>query len=170
MSLATTNHSDNKPKPKKDDDPANRFTLLNELGKGSFGSVIKAMDKKTSGIVALKIVPIETDNVKDLFNEIKILRQCNSKYIVNYLGSYRYLKHNEIWITMEYCGGGSIHDLIKIARKPLNEKQLCFVIKQTLYALKYLHANKLIHRDIKAGNILLSDNGNVKLGIFTYIY
>ena len=152
-------------KNNKNVDPNEIFTLLSELGKGSYGGVFKALDKRNSNTVALKIIPIETDNTKELFREIRILRKCNSKYIVNYLGSFRNKKHNEIWISMEYCGGGSIQDLIKITRKPLNEIQLCVVVKSTLSALKYLNKEKLIHRDIKAGNILLTNEGQIKLGI-----
>jgi serine/threonine kinase 3 len=65
---------------------------------------------------------------------------------------------------MEYCGAGSVSDLMKICNKPLREDQIATVCKDVLFGLKYLHSQKRIHRDIKAGNILLTEDGKAKLG------
>lgn len=65
---------------------------------------------------------------------------------------------------MEYCGGGSVRAIIDIMRKPLPEAFIAFVCRESLKGLQYLHSQKIIHRDIKGGNILLSDDGEVKLG------
>jgi serine/threonine kinase 4 len=67
---------------------------------------------------------------------------------------------------MEYCAAGSVIDLIKVTKKSLNEQQIASILKSTLRGIDYLHANKKIHRDVKAGNILLDLNGNVKLADF----
>ena len=69
---------------------------------------------------------------------------------------------------MDYCAAGSIKDVMKAARVTLNETQLGFVCAETLKGLLYLHNMKIIHHDIKAGNILLNEAGDVKLGIFDY--
>ena len=67
---------------------------------------------------------------------------------------------------MEYCDGGSIADIISATKQPLNEKELACIVKDTLKGLSYLHKNKLIHRDIKAGNVLLHKSGYCKLADF----
>jgi len=146
------------------DDPTKIFEFVEQLGKGSYGGVVKARDTRDDSVVAIKIVTIETDNTKELIREIAILSKCRSKYIVNYCGSYRH--KDEIWITMEYCGAGSVGDVIKITKKSLKEDQIAVIAKHTLSGLKYLHKNNIIHRDIKAGNILLNHLGQCKLADF----
>ena len=65
---------------------------------------------------------------------------------------------------MEYCGGGSVCDLIQVMEAPLAEDQIALVLRACLKGLKYLHSMGKIHRDIKGGNILLTERGEVKLG------
>ena len=67
---------------------------------------------------------------------------------------------------MEYCGGGSVSDLCQIMGSSLTENQIALICRESLKGLKYLHEQKKIHRDIKGGNILLTDSGEVKLGFF----
>ena len=71
---------------------------------------------------------------------------------------------------MDYCACGSIKDVMKIAKSTLNETQLGFVCAETLKGLLYLHNMKIIHHDIKAGNLLLNEVGDVKLGTLFLIY
>lgn len=111
----------------------------------------------------MKKVPIE-DNIEDLLKEIQHMKEMDSPYIVAYCGSY--LTEKILWIVMEYCGAGSVSDLMKICNKPLREDQIATVCKDVLYGLKYIHSKKRIHRDIKAGNILLTDEGKAKLADF----
>lgn len=70
-------------------------------------------------------------------------------------------------IVMEYCGAGSVCDLMAICERTLGEDQIAVILKQALMGLKYLHANKKIHRDIKAGNLLLTSQGDCKLGAYS---
>lgn len=70
-----------------------------------------------------------------------------------------------MWIVMEYCGGGSCADLLK-CHNFLNEDVVCFIVRETLRGLDYLHSERKIHRDIKAANILLTSSGAVKLADF----
>ena len=72
---------------------------------------------------------------------------------------------SDLWIVMEYCGGGSVSDIMK-SRKTLSEGEISTILKDTLEGLVYLHARRKIHRDIKAGNILLSSEGHAKLADF----
>jgi serine/threonine protein kinase len=65
---------------------------------------------------------------------------------------------------MEYCGGGSVSDLMKVLDRNLSEEQIATVLRDALRGLAYLHSIRKIHRDIKAGNILLNNKGEGKLG------
>eukprot|EP01119_Soliformovum_irregulare_P004214 TRINITY_DN15220_c0_g1_i1.p1 TRINITY_DN15220_c0_g1~~TRINITY_DN15220_c0_g1_i1.p1 ORF type:complete len:431 (-),score=113.41 TRINITY_DN15220_c0_g1_i1:552-1844(-) len=144
-------------------DPAKDFQLLEKLGEGSYGSVWKATHLKTQTITAIKKVPVEND-LDEILTEIKIMKQCRSPYIISYYGSY--FKDNELWIVMEFCGGGSVSDAMKITQKTLTEDQIVVVLKDALKGLLYLHQARKIHRDVKAGNILLNDKGEGKLADF----
>jgi len=144
-------------------DPTKDFNLLEKLGEGSYGSVWKAIHIKSGTVTAIKRVPVEND-LEEILNEIKIMKQCRSPYIISYYGSY--FKENELWIVMEYCGAGSVSDLMRITDKVLNEEQIAVVVRDALKGLVYLHSLRKIHRDIKAGNILLNEKGESKLADF----
>jgi len=144
-------------------DPEKEFQLLEKLGEGSYGSVWKAIHKQTGSVVAVKRVSIDND-LEDIVKEIEFMKGCSSPYIVRYYGSY--FKDSELWIVMEYCGAGSICDIMKICDKTLTEEQIAVVCKDVLHGLFYLHGVRKIHRDIKAGNILLNMNGASKLADF----
>lgn len=142
-------------------DPFEIFTILQRIGTGSFGAVYKAMDTRTSQIVAVKVLDVASQS---LASEISILRQCDSDYIVRYIGDYH--TPAAYWIVMEYCGVGSLRDIIDICQRTLNEDEIAVVMKSALLALDYFHKKNNIHRDIKAGNILLTHNGDCKLSDF----
>jgi serine/threonine protein kinase len=137
--------------------------MLEKLGEGSYGSVWKAMHIQSGIVVAIKRVGIDND-LEDIMKEIDFMKGCRSPYIVRYFGSY--LKDNELWIVMEFCGAGSVCDMMKICDNTLSEEQIAVVCKDVLYGLAYLHGLRKIHRDIKAGNILLNINGASKLADF----
>lgn len=148
------------------EDPHDIFTILQKLGEGSYGSVFKALDNRTNQIVAIKVLESEddADDTSDLQKEINILKTCSSPYVVAYIGTYE--KDGNIWIVMEYCGAGSLCDLMAICERTLDEEQIAAVMKMSLYGLEYLHKMKKIHRDIKSGNILLNHEGDCKLADF----
>ncbi len=137
--------------------------MLEILGEGSFGEVYKALHKETGNIVAVKKIPVSQDH-ESLKKEIQILKKCKSPYIVQYYGSY--MKDNDLWLILEYCNPGSVADLIKITKKTLSETEIASICHAVLKGLEYLHDTKKIHRDIKAGNILLDHLGNAKLTDF----
>lgn len=92
------------------------------------------------------------------------MQQCDSVYVVKYFGSY--FNQNDLWIVMEYCGAGSVSDIMRLRRKTLSEHEIATVLCDTLKGLEYLHLRRKIHRDIKAGNILLNQEGRAKLADF----
>lgn len=143
--------------------PEEVFDIICKLGEGSYGSVFKALHKESGNIVAIKQVPLDTD-LHEIIKEISIMQQCDSPYVVKYYGSY--FKNTDLWIIMEYCGAGSVSDIIRLRKKTLTECEIATILSDALKGLEYLHANRKIHRDIKAGNILLNTDGHAKLADF----
>ncbi|CAH2322437.1 STE20-like serine threonine- kinase [Pelobates cultripes] len=96
--------------------------------------------------------------------EIDILASCDHPHIVKLLDAFYY--ENNLWILIEFCAGGAVDAVMLELERPLTEPQIRVVCRQTLEAMRYLHENKIIHRDLKAGNILLTLDGDVKLADF----
>lgn len=142
-----------------------RFHSLELIGKGSFGDVFKGVDKELNKEVAIKVIDLEEaeDEVEDIQKEISVLSQCRSPYITEYYGSY--LHQTKLYIVMEYMAGGSVSDLLETG-PPLDEGSIACILRDLLHAIEYLHTEGKIHRDIKAANILLTANGDVKVADF----
>lgn len=142
-----------------------RFSDLELIGRGSFGDVYKGFDRELNKEVAIKVIDLEEseDEIEDIQKEIAVLSQCRCPYITEYYGSY--LQQTKLWIIMEYMAGGSVADLIQ-PNHPLDEMSMACILRDLLHAIEYLHNEGKIHRDIKAANILLTENGDVKVADF----
>eukprot|EP01147_Barroeca_monosierra_P010868 gene10868-2943_t len=145
-------------------DPEEMFTLLDRVGKGSFGEVFKGIDRRNQQVVAIKLIDLEEaeDEIEDIQQEMSVLAECDSKFVTKYFGSY--LKGTKLWIIQEFLSGGSALDLMKAG--PCDETSIAVILKEVLQGLDYLHSEGIIHRDIKAANILLAESGDVKLADF----
>lgn len=147
--------------------PSNIYSIRQCVGRGNFGDVYKACDKKSGEVVAVKVVNLEhsDEDINLLAQEIFFLAELRSPFITNYITTM--MEDASMWIVMEYCGGGSCADLLKnIYYNGLPEAKAAYITRGIVKGLEYLHEQKKIHRDIKAANILLTENGKVKLGDF----
>ncbi|KAL1234883.1 Serine/threonine-protein kinase [Trichinella pseudospiralis] len=116
--------------------PEEVFDILCKLGEGSYGSVYKAIHKSTGQCLAVKQVPVDTD-LQEIIKEISIMQQCDSPYVVKYYGSY--FKNSDLWIVMEYCGCGSVSDIMRLRKQTLNENEIAAILRDVLTGLQYLH-------------------------------
>ena len=159
--------------------PEEIFTLLYPIGQGGFGKVYKAIHNETKAIYAIKIINFINglkNNFQNIFfnfnyssaqQESSLMKLCHqSKYIVNYYGSYYSKKTNTLWLILEYCPAGSLVDLMLSMNRTYTEEEISTIMKNVLKGLIVIHSKNLIHRDIKAANIFLSQNGFAKLGDF----
>ncbi len=144
-------------------DPSVHFEMLGSLGEGSYGEVWKARAYDTSELCAVKIIPIDAD-IAELKKEIEYLKRSKHEYVVGYHGSFQ--SGNTIWIVMDLCEAGSVSDLQQICETNMSEAQVKVIACSILLGLKHLHANRMIHRDLKAGNVLLTNQGQAKLADF----
>ncbi|TKS80622.1 Mitogen-activated protein kinase kinase kinase kinase 5 [Collichthys lucidus] len=144
--------------------PQDDFEVLLRVGGGTYGEVYKARNKQNGELAAIKVIKMEPeDDFSIIQQEIVIVKSCKHPNIVAYYGSY--IRSNKLWICMEFCGGGSLQDVYHVTG-PLSEPQIAYICREMLQGLDYLHAQKKIHRDIKGANILLNDQGEVKLADF----
>lgn len=150
------------------------YQLVERIGKGSFGKVWKALRKQDGKIVALKKIDyhnISRSQKQLIINEINILRKINNDHVVRYLDRINEKDKCVINIIMEYCPGGDLQHLIsktKISGEYIREEQIWLSLGELALALKDCHCapEKILHRDIKPGNIFIDEEGHVKLGDF----
>ena len=150
---------------RQDNNPTDRFDLTEKIGQGGFGYVYKAVDNVTGTTVACKLINLDdaSDELEDVQQEISVMSNCNCPQLTQYFTSF--LSGSQLWIVMEYLEGGSLADLLADSG-PLDEPTIAHVMHELLSALAYLHGERKIHRDVKAGNILVSASGGVKLADF----
>ncbi|CAH8484149.1 unnamed protein product [Schistosoma bovis] len=148
-------------------DPSGIFSLIEVVGKGTYGNVYKGRYTRTGQLAAIKVMPITEEDEEEIKLEIDTLKKLsNHRNIASYYGAFikKSSPRDHLWLAMEYCGAGSVADLIKSTRtKSLKEDWIAYICREILRGLMHLHANRVIHRDIKGQNVLLTDNAEVKL-------
>jgi len=149
------------------EDPSNEFELK-LIGKGAFGKCYKATHKATEFVLCIKILIGELESNKSIRKEIGILKKCRHANIVSYYGTCEW--HGNTWILMEYCGSGSLQQILthifNQSKTGFSEPVVVYFLKSILEGLSYLHDTGVIHRDIKPENILITLQGDVKIADF----
>lgn len=149
-------------------DPAGIFELIEVVGNGTYGQVYKGRHTRTGQLAAIKIMDVTEEEEEEIKLEINVLKKySHHKNIATYYGAFvdkSIGKEDKLWLVMEYCGAGSVTDLVKSSKgQCLKEDWISYVCREILQGLAHLHTNKIIHRDIKGQNVLLTDNAEVKL-------
>ncbi|KAJ1763332.1 kinase that interacts with cdc31p [Coemansia sp. RSA 1752] len=139
---------------------ARRYEKKELVGRGAYGVVYRGRDTETGSTVAIKILNLDNEeDFSDMQREINLLSQVHSPHIAQYYGSF--IESSRMWIIMEYASGGSIHKLMQAG--PIEERYTSSIMYGVLLALDYLHSSGIMHRDIKAANILVTNEGVVQL-------
>ena len=143
------------------------YKRLEMVGKGAFGSVHKGVHIPSGQIVAIKVINLDTadDDVEDIQREVALLSQLrggDQNNITKYYGCW--LDGPRVWIVMDLASGGSVRTLMKACPGGFVEEKYCVIImRECLVALVYLHKSNIIHRDLKAANVLIDSTGRVIL-------
>ncbi|XP_017285546.1 mitogen-activated protein kinase kinase kinase kinase 4 isoform X3 [Kryptolebias marmoratus] len=150
-------------------DPAGIFELVEVVGNGTYGQVYKGRHVKTGQLAAIKVMDVTEDEEEEIKLEINMLKKySHHRNIATYYGAF--IKKSppghddQLWLVMEFCGAGSITDLVKNTKgNQLKEDWIAYISREILRGLSHLHAHHVIHRDIKGQNVLLTENAEVKL-------
>lgn len=139
-----------------------RYCLLQEVGHGSSAKVYKGYCTVTKRVVGIKVLDLdEMTNMEKVTKEISLLYDLRSEYIISYYDSV--VENTNLWIVMEYAAGGSVLDLLKM-NSTLDEQTVSAITYSVLNALVYLHEIvEVVHRDIKAANILITEKIEIKV-------
>uniref|UniRef100_A0A670IPT3 non-specific serine/threonine protein kinase n=1 Tax=Podarcis muralis TaxID=64176 RepID=A0A670IPT3_PODMU len=149
--------------------PDSIFELVELVGNGTYGQVYKGRHVKTGQLAAIKVMDVTGDEEEEIKQEINMLKKySHHRNIATYYGAF--IKKNppgmddQLWLVMEFCGAGSVTDLIKNTKgNTLKEEWIAYICREILRGLSHLHQHKVIHRDIKGQNVLLTENAEVKL-------
>ncbi|XP_010344694.1 nik-related protein kinase isoform X3 [Saimiri boliviensis] len=174
-------------------DPTGIFSLDKTIGLGTYGRIYLGLHEKTGAFTAVKVMnarktPLPeigrrvrvnkyqksvgwrySDEEEDLRTELNLLRKYSfHKNIVSFYGAFFKLsppgQRHQLWMVMEFCAAGSVTDVVRMTRnQSLKEDWIAYICREILQGLAHLHAYRVIHRDIKGQNVLLTHNAEVKL-------
>lgn len=145
-----------------------QYELQQLIGRGATSEVFVAKCKSNGVQLAMKVIDLESCpiEIEHLRREVAFWSRSQHSNVVNYFGSF--VNGSVLYIMMEYMSGGSVYEIMRFAypRGFQDESQIAIILREVLKALAYFHENKQIHRDIKAGNVLMNDQGEIKIGDF----
>ncbi|KAL6715757.1 hypothetical protein ACLMJK_006718 [Lecanora helva] len=157
--------------------PIPPFEFQNYIGKGSYGRVYVAKDMRPGGRgrVAIKVLDIDSvdfganlknrdQSFEDFLQELKTLQQLQSYGARNVNQIYEVMEvHSQFWIISEYCPGGSVHTLMQATSNKVDEKYLIPIARELALGLNAVHQAFVIHRDVKAANVMVHEEGAIQI-------
>jgi len=152
----------------KKEDPTSVFELIDIIGSGAYGSVFMGKEISSGKIYAIKFLELDKskgNEIASIVNEINIMKESfECSFVVEYNGVY--MKDEIIMLVMEYCDC-SVEDILSFCPEiQFEEEQIAAVCAAIVKGLAFLHSDGISHRDIKSGNVLLKESGEVKLADF----
>lgn len=142
------------------------FDILHEIGSGSYGEVYKVVEKATGTIFALKSLSKafmkRNDMLKYAISEIKIMQKLVHPFVIPMKSVFE--DSSTLHLVLEYCSGGDLEKLL--SRKKLPNMVARAVIGEIILGLEYIHSTDIIYRDLKPANILIDEEGHIKLADF----
>ena len=140
--------------------------IKQRLGNGAFGVVYKVKDEETARVYALKVIRcFDASQIMKAIGEIRTLNQISHENVISVIEADSHDDEGrlDMFIVTEYCAGGTLND--RLARPSSEELNLKWM-RQTVDALAHLHSCDIVHRDLKADNVLLTAHEDVKLADF----
>jgi serine/threonine protein kinase len=152
----------------KTNDPRMDYEIIRQIGVGGFSSVYEVRNKVDGQNYALKYISPKNDNERKIIrNEIALMDECkDTDYILRYKEAYVF--REKIWIILEMMDGGALTPMLEEMKGNFSEEFCKYTLYKVCVALKFLHDQDILHRDIKSDNILFSMDGKVKLADFGY--
>lgn len=142
------------------------FKIVDEIGSGSFGTVFKVVKKNDNKVYAMKKLSkkllMKKKMLKYAISECKIMKDLHHPFVLELF--YCFENSNYIFLILEYCPGGDLESLLE--SKPMLESAAKFYLAEIIIGIEYLHSHNIIYRDLKPANILLDEDGHIKLADF----
>lgn len=148
------------------------YNVIEKIGKGSYGKIFKAQRKRDGEVLALKridVANLSAPEQTDTLNEVRLMAQLEHEHIVRFYDAF--MEDNAIWIAMELIEGGDLGAVIdnhKMLRTYVDEAEIWQYLVEACCGLKYLHDRRMLHRDLKPQNIMLTADRHVKIVDFGF--
>lgn len=136
------------------------FEIMQQIGRGTFGVVYKCKRKKDGSVYVLKELKLSgcsSQEIQTAINECNILAAVDSDYVIRYYDSFIDNSTQTLWLVMEYAPYGTLRDIIMKSKDNMPEPDAWYYITQMILGIASLHANHIIHRDIKSLNVFVAE-------------
>ncbi|KAJ5643296.1 uncharacterized protein N7484_005803 [Penicillium longicatenatum] len=145
------------------------------IGKGAYGRVYKGRQMPSGRLVAVKVLDIDSldykslrdfrdESIKDFIHETKVMKQVKDSGAKNINELIEAISiHSQLWLVCEYCPGGSVRTLMRATDDKLEERFIIPIARELVVGLRAIHDAGIIHRDIKAANILIHEEGRLEI-------